>query len=160
MIFFFRPRLTPRAFSFFISLLPFFFFSAGYDPAFFVCLFRRIVSGMFIVHCAGCHPACPSYPLIHSSPSLYGEGRGGVIPSPSPPVRHFPFLYPPRLADWKCRFVPLPLHGGVGGGFLIYDFLSFSAFFPFSSCIFHFFVVPLHPITILLYDISMLTVGD
>lgn len=118
---------------------------------------------LLYVHSAGLYPAYSSSivpdvirtvpPLIHSSthpltpsflPPPVGRVGVGLYPRSA-----FPFLYPPILADWKCRFVPLPLHGGVGGGFLIYDFLSFSAFFSFPSCIFHFFVVPLHPITIL-----------
>ena len=45
-------------------------------------------------------------------------------------IFYFPF---PLLPVLRSAF---PLYGGVGGGFLIYDFLSFSAFFFFSSCIY------------------------
>ena len=133
MIFFFRPRLTPRAFSFFISLLPFFFFSAGYDPAFFVCLFRRIVSGMFIVHCAGCHPACPSYPLIHSSflpPSMGRVGVGLSLP-PLPPFGISLFCI---RQDWRIGNAALSLSPSMEeseGASLSMIFSLFLLFSPF-----------------------------
>ncbi len=107
----------------------------AYSSSFFSDIIRTVPS---LIHSSP-HPLTPSF-----LPPLVGRVGVGLYPRSA-----FPLLYPPILADWKCRFVPLPLHGGVGGGFLIYDFLSFSAFFSFSSCIFHFFVVPLHPITIL-----------
>ena len=69
------------------------------------------------------------------------------FPFPLLPVLRsaFPILYPPILADWKCRFVPLPLFLAVylrcySFFFLfIFDFLYlyvFSVFF----CIFSTFL--------------------
>ena len=152
MIFFFSPEANPLGRFLFLSLFfLFFFFSAGHNPASFVCSFRRIVSGIFVVLFFRYHLDCPaSHPLILSSthplfsPSPCGEGRGGVIP---------PFgislFVSANLGGLEMPLCPSPPPWGSRRGLPYLRFSLFSAFFSFPSCIFHFFVVPLHPITIL-----------